>query len=378
MPLRFVSAGAAHGVVAALAAKHAIGVDGSFGAVGAMREKFLAGEECDIVILSDAQIAELASAGRVRADTAGDLGAVATSIAVRAADPAPFVSDEASLRAALVAADAIYFPDPTKATAGIHFAGVLARLGLEAALADRVKTFPNGATAMRAMAGASGRPIGCTQATEIVATPGVRLVAPLPKGFDLETVYTAAVADRAERPQAARRFVETLTGESSRPLRAAAGFRGHAIRVASPSDTQAIREVVRVVLAEYGLAPDPAGTDGDLGDIAASYFARGGLFDVVMADDGRVVGCCGVYRVDDTTCELRKMYVLGEARGQGLGARLLRRAIAFARGRGFRRMELETASLLKVAIGLYERSGFRPAARPHLASRCDQGYALDL
>jgi len=378
MPLRFLSAGAAQGVVAALAAKHAIGIDGSFGAVGAMREKFLAGEACDVVILPDAQIAELASAGRVRADTAGDLGAVATSIAVRAADPAPFVSDEASLRAALVAADAIYFPDPAKSTAGIHFAGILDRLGLAAALADRLKTFPNGATAMRAMAAAVGRPIGCTQATEIVATPGVRLVAPLPRGFDLETVYTAAVADRAERPEAARRFVETLAGESSRPLRTAAGFHGNAIRVASPGDAQAIREVVRVVLAEYGLAPDPAGTDGDLGDIAASYFARGGLFDVVVADDGRVVGCCGVYRVDETTCELRKMYVLREDRGQGLGARVLRRAIAFARGRGFRRMELETASLLKVAIGLYERSGFRPAARARLASRCDQGYALDL
>jgi len=378
MPLRFLSAGAAQGVVAALAAKHAIGIDGSFGAVGAMREKFLAGEACDVVILPDAQIAELASAGRVRADTAGDLGAVATSIAVRAADPAPFVSDEASLRAALVAADAIYFPDPAKSTAGIHFAGILDRLGLAAALADRLKTFPNGATAMRAMAAAVGRPIGCTQATEIVATPGVRLVAPLPRGFDLETVYTAAVADRAERPEAARRFVETLAGESSRPLRTAAGFHGNAIRVASPGDAQAIREVVRIVLAEYGLAPDPAGTDGDLGDIAASYFARGGLFDVVVADDGRVVGCCGVYRVDETTCELRKMYVLREDRGQGLGARLLRRAIAFARGRGFRRMELETASLLKVAIGLYERSGFRPAARARLASRCDQGYALDL
>ena len=378
MTLRFLSAGAAHGVVAALAAKHAIGVDGSFGAVGAMREKFLAGEACDIVILSDAQIAGLASAGRVRADTAGDLGAVATSIAVRAADPAPFVSDEASLRAALAAADAIYFPDPAKSTAGIHFSSVLERLGIAAALAERLKTFPNGATAMRAMAAAPGRPIGCTQATEIVATPGVRLVAPLPQGFDLETVYTAAVADRAGRPEAARRFVETLAGESSRPLRTAAGVHGHAIRAASPGDAQAIREVVRVVLAEYGLAPDPTGTDGDLGDIATSYFARGGVFDVVVADDGRVVGCCGVYRVDDTTCELRKMYVLREDRGHGLGARLLRRAIAFARGRGFRRMELETASLLKVAIGLYERSGFRPAARAHLASRCDQGYALEL
>ncbi len=222
--LRLVSAGAAQGLVAALGAKHAIEIDATFGAVGAMLEKFLAGEPCDVLILTRQQIGDLARSGRVRAETIGDLGAVATSIAVRAADPAPFISDEAALRATLRAADAIYFPDPVKSTAGIHFAGVLDRLGLREALADRVKTFPNGATAMRAMAGASGRPIGCTQATEILATPGVRLVAPLPHGFELETVYTAAVTATAAQAEAARRFVEILSGESSRPVRSAAGF----------------------------------------------------------------------------------------------------------------------------------------------------------
>jgi molybdate transport system substrate-binding protein len=201
--LRLVSAGAAQGLVAALGAKHAIEVDATFGAVGAMLEKFLAGEPCDVLILTRAQIEDLARAKRVRADTVGDLGTVATSIAVRAADPAPFISDAAALRSTLSGADAIYFPDPVKSTAGIHFAGVLERLGLSEALAERIKTFPNGATAMRAMARASGRPIGCTQATEILATPGVRLVAPLPQGFALETTYTAG--DHGERGAGRRR-----------------------------------------------------------------------------------------------------------------------------------------------------------------------------
>src|SRR6187200_2179145 len=97
MALRFVSAGAAHGLVSAAAAKHAVQVDGAFGAVGAMKEKVLAGEPCDVVILTAAQIAELAAAGHVLGDTVADLGTVATSIAVREADPAPFVSDAVSL-----------------------------------------------------------------------------------------------------------------------------------------------------------------------------------------------------------------------------------------------------------------------------------------
>jgi molybdate transport system substrate-binding protein len=224
MRLAFVSAGAAQGLVAALAATHAVEARGSFGAVGAMKEKLLAGEPCDVVILTSPQIAELARAERVLADTVADLGAVATSIAVREGDPAPFVSDAASLADALRAADALYYPDPTKATAGIHFAGVLQKLGIASEVSARAKTFPNGATAMRELARAGGRPIGCTQATEILATPGVRLVAPLPSGFELQTVYTAAVAAGSRQADAARRFVGLLAGESSRPLRVAAGF----------------------------------------------------------------------------------------------------------------------------------------------------------
>ena len=72
------------------------------------------------------------------------------------------------------------------------------------------------------------------------------------------------------------------------------------------------------------------------------------------------------------------MYVFSEARGHGLGGRLLRRALAFARGRGFRRVELETASVLKEAIGLYAGAGFQPIERAHLAARCDRAFALDL
>lgn len=224
MTLRFVSAGAAHGIVATIARAEGVQVEGSFGAVGAMLEKFLAGEACDIVILTRAQIADLAARRAVILESCADLGAVATSIAVREADPAPAIRDAATLRAAFLAADAIYFPDPAKATAGKHLAKVLDKLGMRVSAAGRLRSFSNGATAMREMAGAGGHPIGCTQATEILATPGVRLVAPLPPGLDLDTVYTAAVATRSGRREAAARFVAQLTGEGARSARTAAGF----------------------------------------------------------------------------------------------------------------------------------------------------------
>jgi len=78
---------------------------------------------------------------------------------------------------------------------------------------------------MRALAQASGaRPIGVTQITEILNTPGVALVGPLPREFELATVYTAAVCTNAAAPEAARRLVALLAAEGRRPLREQAGF----------------------------------------------------------------------------------------------------------------------------------------------------------
>ncbi len=150
------------------------------------------------------------------------------------------------------------------------------------------------------------------------------------------------------------------------------------IRAATNEDRGRIAALVFGVLAEYGLRPDPAGTDADLEDIEGGYAARGGLFEVVEDGGGKLVGTCGLYPLDAATCELRKMYLLPEARGAGLGKLLLERAVGHARLRGFKTIVLETASVLEDAVRLYTRYGFRPVESEHLAARCDQAYALRL
>lgn len=150
------------------------------------------------------------------------------------------------------------------------------------------------------------------------------------------------------------------------------------LRSATNQDAAEVRALIFGVLAEYGLCGDPTGTDADLDDIETSYIGRGGLFDVLLGDDGRIVGTVGLYPLEHGVCELRKMYLRAETRGQGLGRRLLDHALDRARALGFRRVVLETNSKLVEAIGLYTRYGFQPVAHDHLASRCDQSYALDL
>ena len=228
--LHLLCAGAAQGLVYALQTRWLDGtgstLGGRFGAVGAMQEALLAGEPCDVFVSTDKLIGELIEAGWLRTGSRAVLGRVDTGIAVRAAAPHPDVATPEELQAALLAADAIYFPDPLRATAGIHFAGVMRELGLFDTLAPRFRTYPNGATAMREMAAnAAPNLIGCTQVSEILFIDGVELVAALPARFELATTYTAAVSASATDPAQAQRFIEMLAGAESQALRAAAGFR---------------------------------------------------------------------------------------------------------------------------------------------------------
>ena len=227
--LRLLSAGAAKGIVEALAPtlrrETGVAIVVTFGAVGTIKAALDAGAGCDVIVLTQTMIDALADDGRVLVDTVAPLGAVRTAIAVRDGDSLPDVHDAAALRAALTAANAIYFPDPERATAGVHFMKVLHSLGIGGDVASRLRPFPNGAVAMRALADEGLRgDIGCTQMTEIRYTRGVTAVNALPAGLALTTVYAAAAMRTAEDLDIARRFIALLTGPRSEEIRIAGGF----------------------------------------------------------------------------------------------------------------------------------------------------------
>ena len=227
--LNILSGGAAQGLVASLlpAFKERTGLDivGHFGAVGAMADKLRQGVPADLVILTSALAAKLAEEKLVVRTSLAAIGAVETAIAVRAGDAKISVGDAGALRAALLASDAIFVPDTKASTAGIHVAKVLSDLGIADEVTRRLKVYPNGATAMRHLAASDAtRPIGCTQATEIINTEGVELSGALPPGCELKTVYTAAIAERAARAEAAQTLINLLTAREQRDLRERAGF----------------------------------------------------------------------------------------------------------------------------------------------------------
>lgn len=150
------------------------------------------------------------------------------------------------------------------------------------------------------------------------------------------------------------------------------------LRLASNEDLRAIVDVVYTVLGEYGLKSNPEDTDADLKDIEESYFNRGGLFSVLVDASGAIIGTYGLYRIDSGQCELRKMYLLWQYRKMGWGRKMMDAAIRQAGEFGCTTMTLETASVLKEAIGLYKSYGFMEYRPQHLAPRCDQAYILHL
>ena len=81
---------------------------------------------------------------------------------------------------------------------------------------------------------------------------------------------------------------------------------------------------------------------------------------------GEVVGSVFVVRSSPTVAKLRLLIIHPKARGLGLGRRLTRACIRFARKAGYRTMVLWTQSHLAAARGIYEKEGFQLiASDPH-------------
>lgn len=155
-------------------------------------------------------------------------------------------------------------------------------------------------------------------------------------------------------------------------------FKTFLVRDWQPGDREQAFEVIRSVLPEYGLTCEPEGSDHDAYAVEAAYLQSGGEFWVVE-QQGQIVGTAGYYPIErgEKAVEIRKMYLLPAVRGQGLGRHLLQALEEAIEKRGFRQIWIETASVLKEAVVLYERSGYQPAAGVETA-RCDRVYRKDL
>ncbi len=156
------------------------------------------------------------------------------------------------------------------------------------------------------------------------------------------------------------------------------------LRPIQPNDNVPMARIIRQVMTEYGAVGEGYSiNDPEVDALYEQYAAPGHVF-FVAESNGRVVGGAGIAPLQgagEGVCELRKMYLLPEGRGRGLGRQLLGQCLAAARERGFRTCYLETVHRMGEAQRLYLSAGFKPLPGPmgntgHNA--CDAWYAMEL
>jgi putative acetyltransferase len=151
------------------------------------------------------------------------------------------------------------------------------------------------------------------------------------------------------------------------------------IRPWEVADRQAVAEVIGVVLAEYGLGWEPERADRDVLEVEKYYLETGGEFWTLLNATGQVVGSAGYHPISRSVgaVEIRKMYLLGAYRGLGLGRYVLGELEKSIKSRGFTEIWIETASVLKEAVQLYENNGYIPSSGVETL-RCDRVYLKKL
>jgi carbonic anhydrase len=95
----------------------------------------------------------------------------------------------------------------------------------------------------------------------------------------------------------------------------------------------------------------------ELEEIEKMYAAHsGGIF--LCVDDDKYIGCSAIRRMDDTTCELKRMWVQQNYQGKGIGEELLNKCIDLANKLNYKTIRLDTLSRLQPAIQLYKKYAF--------------------
>ncbi|EAW34892.1 GNAT family N-acetyltransferase [Lyngbya sp. PCC 8106] len=146
------------------------------------------------------------------------------------------------------------------------------------------------------------------------------------------------------------------------------------IRSWQKSDREIAFNLIASILSEYGLGCEPTGADQDVYHVEQFYQQTGGEF-WVIEHQNQIVGTAAYYPIKrgQNAVEIRKMYLLPTVRGQGLGKFLLTHLEETIKAKGFQEAWIETASVLTVAIQLYESHGYQPTTGVE-TERCDRVY----
>jgi molybdate transport system substrate-binding protein len=168
------------------------------------------GERFDILISASSPVDRWIRDGRVLSETRTDIARSVIGVAVRSGARKPDISTVDAFKTALIEAKSIAY---LRVGSGIYLADLLDRLGIAGAIQSKVMR-PESDIVCELVA--SGQiELGVVVLTQILTTPGVELVGPLPPEIQSNVVFTAGVSTSSKAPDAARELIEFLTGPTA-------------------------------------------------------------------------------------------------------------------------------------------------------------------
>jgi len=177
----------------------------SVGGVDAAK-RVAAGEALDLVILASDAIDRLIASGHALAGSRVDLVHSGVAVAVRAGAPAPDLSSEAAVRAAVLAAPSLSY---STGPSGVALAALFERWGLMDEIRPRIVTPPPGVPVGTLVA--SGQvALGFQQLSELIHVDGITIAGPLPEAIQIDTIFSGALCATGTRPAAVRPLLDFM------------------------------------------------------------------------------------------------------------------------------------------------------------------------
>jgi molybdate transport system substrate-binding protein len=188
------------------------------GSTGGVAARVKNGEPFDVVIVSETAMAGLVKLGKVVEQGRTDIARVGISVAIRRGASRPDISSVESFKAALLAAKSISYTNPVDGGfSGVYFAELVKRLGIAEKLAPKTK-LARGGTSSGALVASGEAEIAIQTTSDLIPTPGIEIVGPLPAEIQNFTVLSVVIGAKAADPAAAKRLILLLSSPAVYPV----------------------------------------------------------------------------------------------------------------------------------------------------------------
>jgi molybdate transport system substrate-binding protein len=193
----------------------------TYGIAAVLKTKFLEGAPADVLILTSPIVEDLAKQGKVAPGSKVDVARSGVGIGVKAGAPRPDISTPDALKSAVLAAKSVGFAK--EGASGVAFARAIERLGITEQVRAKYKD-TQAKTGEALVAGEID--LGAAQIPELMAVPGVDVIGPLPAELQTVTIFSVGLATEAKEADAARAFIQFLSGPAAAPVYKAKGLGG--------------------------------------------------------------------------------------------------------------------------------------------------------